>query len=163
MIWRFTGTPCSGESCPGWQRLDRNFKTVAILGAGDKLFQLHDDGMIWRFTGTACSGESCPGWQRLDNNSRTGMLAAGDDLYQLHTDPIYQLHNDGWIWRYTGEECDGDFCPGWERLDNNPHTRNIVGAGAQLFQLHDNGKITIPRRWRSSARGRNYFNCITMG
>ena len=141
MIWRFTGTPCSGDSCPGWERLDRNSKTVGILGAADRLFQLHDDGMIWRFTGTACSGDSCPGWQRLDNNSRTGMIAAGNDLYQLHTDPIYQLHNDGWIWRYTGEECQGDFCPGWERLDRNPRTRNIVGSGAQLFQLHQDGKI----------------------
>jgi hypothetical protein len=141
MIWRYTGTPCSGDSCPGWQRLDNNPKAVAILGAGDRLYQLHDDGWIWRFTGTPCTGDNCPGWQRLDNNSRTGMIAAGDDLYQLHTDPIYQLHNDGWIWRYTGEECQGDFCPGWERLDNNPKTRNIVGSGAQLFQLHQDGKI----------------------
>jgi len=141
MIWRYTGTPCTGDSCPGWQRLDNNPKTVALIAAGDRLYQLHDDGMIWRYTGTPCSGNSCPGWQRLDNNSRTGMVAAGDDLYQLHTDPVYQLHNTGWIWRYTGEECHGDFCPGWERLDNNPNTRDIIGAGAQVFQRHQDGKI----------------------
>ncbi len=29
-IWRYTGTPCSGNSCPGWQRLDNNPKTKAI-------------------------------------------------------------------------------------------------------------------------------------
>jgi hypothetical protein len=26
-IWRYTGTPCSGSSCPGWTRLDNNTKT----------------------------------------------------------------------------------------------------------------------------------------
>ncbi|GLI39950.1 hypothetical protein KI811_01790 [Geobacter hydrogenophilus] len=145
MIWRYTGTPCSGNSCPGWQRLDNNFKTVAIAAAGDRLYQLHDDGWIWRYTGTPCSGNSCPGWERLDNNPRTGMIAPGDDLYQLHTDPLYQLHNDGMIWHYTGQECEGDFCPGWERLDNNPKTRNIVGGDGQLFQLHGDGRI-----WRST-------------
>ncbi|MGI9087326.1 MAG: hypothetical protein ACR2HH_06240 [Chthoniobacterales bacterium] len=154
MIWRFTGTPCNGDSCPGWQRLDNNFKTVGIAAAGDRLFQLHDDGWIWRFTGTPCNGNSCPGWQRLDNNSRTGMLAAGNDLYQLHTDPLYQLHNDGWIWRYSGQECEGEFCGGWQRFDNNAHTRNIVAAGRQLFQLHTDGKI-----WRSTGVPCNGDSC----
>jgi hypothetical protein len=32
-IWRFTGTPYSGNSCPGWQRLDNNPKTEAIAQA----------------------------------------------------------------------------------------------------------------------------------
>ena len=154
MIWRYTGTPCSGNSCPGWQRLDNNFKTVAIAAAGNRLYQLHDDGMIWRYTGTPCSGNSCPGWQRLDNNPRTGMIAAGDELYQLHVDPLYQLHNDGMIWRYTGQECAGDFCPGWERLDNNPKTQNITGADGQLFQLHDDGRI-----WRYTGAPCSGNNC----
>ena len=96
--WRYTGTPCSGDSCPGWQRLDNNSKTVAISAAGGKLYQLHSDGWIWRYTGTPCSGDSLPGWQRLDNNSKTiAISAAGNNLYQLH--------NDGWIWRYTGTPC----------------------------------------------------------
>jgi hypothetical protein len=141
LIWRFTGTPCSGNSCPGWQLLDNNSKTVTIAGAGNRLYQLHVDGWIWQHTGTPCSGNSCPGWRRLDNNPRTGMIVAGDELYQLHTDPLYQLHNDGWIWRYTGYECDAEFCPGWERLDNNPATDDIVAAGAQLFQHHTDGTI----------------------
>jgi len=140
-IWRYTGTPCSGASCPGWQRLDNNSKTVAIQSAGNNLYQMHNDGWIWRYTGTPCSGDSCPGWQRLDNNPRTGMVTSGSELFQLHTDPLYQLHNDGWIWRYTGTTCDGDFCPGWTRLDNNPNTVEIVAAGPQLFQRHKNGMI----------------------
>jgi hypothetical protein len=141
-IWRYTGTPCSGNSCPGWQRLDNNSKTTDLFAAdGAALYQLHNDGWIWRYTGTPCSGNSCPGWQRLDNNPRTGMITAGNQLFQLHVDPVYQMHNDGWIWRYTGQECDGDFCPGWQRLDNNGHTRTIAAAGDQLFQLHDTGRI----------------------
>jgi peptidyl-Asp metalloendopeptidase len=30
MIWRYTGTPCRDGSCPGWQLLDNNPKTIAI-------------------------------------------------------------------------------------------------------------------------------------
>jgi hypothetical protein len=33
-VWRYTGTPCTGESCPGWQRLDNNPKTIAIASGG---------------------------------------------------------------------------------------------------------------------------------
>jgi len=153
-IWRFTGTPCSGNSCPGWQMLDDNSKTVAIQASGNQLYQLHNDGWIWRYTGTPCSGQTCPGWQRLDNNPRTGLIAAGDQLYQLHVDPIFQLHNTGWIWRYTGTECDGDFCPGWERLDNNGATDDIVAAGSQLFQHHTDGSI-----WRYTGTPCNGNSC----
>ena len=74
-IWRFTGTPCSGQNCPGWQRLDNNHKSVSIKSAGTHhhqlLYQLHNDGWIWKYTNYPCSGESCPGWRRLDNNPKT--------------------------------------------------------------------------------------------
>ncbi|HXV06990.1 MAG TPA: hypothetical protein VD791_03110, partial [Burkholderiales bacterium] len=129
-IWRHTGTPCAGDSCPGWQRLDNNHKTVSIVSAGSRIYQLHNDGWIWQGTGTACSSDSCPGWIRLDNNSKTIAIAAADGQ-------LYQLHNDGWIWRYTGTPCSGDSCPGWQRLDNNPKTTAIAAAGSQLYQLHN--------------------------
>jgi hypothetical protein len=147
-IWRYTGTPCTGESCPGWQRLDNNQKTVAIRAAGGTLYQQHSDGWIWRYTGTPCTGESCPGWQRLDNNGNTALIvAAGTRLFQLHADPIYQLHRDGWIWRYTGPACEGESCPGWQRLDKNPKTRAIAASGRDLYQLHNDGWI-----WRYTGR-----------
>ena len=41
-IWRYTGTPCSGASCPGWQRLDKNSRTVSLAAMGSDLFQLHN-------------------------------------------------------------------------------------------------------------------------
>ena len=140
-IWRYTGTPCSGTSCPGWQMLDNNIKAVAIAAAGDQLYESHNDGMIWRYTGTACSGSSCPGWQMLDNNPLTGLVAAANNVYQLHTDPVYQLHNDGSLWRYTGTPCDGDFCPGWAMLDNNRATVAAAASGGQFYQLHNDGSI----------------------
>ncbi|MFZ0935866.1 MAG: hypothetical protein ACLP6W_23320 [Bryobacteraceae bacterium] len=141
-IWRYTGTPCSGTSCPGWQMLDDNIKAVAIAAAGDQLYELHNDGMIWRYTGTPCSSStSCPGWQMLDDNALTGMIAAADNLYQLHTDPLYQLHTDGSLWRYTGTECDGDFCPGWAQLDDNSATVAMAAAEGQFYQLHNDGSI----------------------
>ena len=133
-IWRYTGTPCTGNSCPGWQRLDNNPKTISIASSGNQLFQLHNDGWIWRYTGTPCSGDSCPGWQRLDNNSKTVAIAGGGGQ-------LYQLHNDGWIWRYTGVPCSGNSCPGWERLDNNPKTQEIVAVGDCLYQRHNDGWI----------------------
>jgi len=51
MIWKFTGAPCAGSSCPGWQMLDNNTKTVDIAADGGAVYQLHNDGMIWRYTG----------------------------------------------------------------------------------------------------------------
>jgi V8-like Glu-specific endopeptidase len=133
-VWRYTGTPCSGESCPGWQLLDNNAATLRISAAGNNLYQLHNSGRIWRFTGTACSGESCPGWQMLDNNAASiGIVAADNNLYQLH--------NSGRIWRFTGTACSGESCPGWQMLDNNGATVAIVAAGNNLYQLHNSGRI----------------------
>ncbi|WP_137937688.1 M12 family metallo-peptidase [Chitinivorax sp. B] len=133
-IWRYTGVPCSGGSCPGWQMLDNNPKTVQLAAAPGHLYQLHNDGWIWRYTGVPCSGNSCPGWLRLDNNAKTVAIAAdGANLYQLH--------KDGWIWRYTGVPCSGNSCPGWQRLDNNPKTIAVSAAGGNLYQLHKDGWI----------------------
>ncbi len=133
-IWRYTGTPCSGNSCPGWQKYDNNAATVRIAASGTKLYQLHNSGKIWESTGTPCSGNFCPGWKMLDNNPATiGIATDGTQLYQLH--------NTGKIWRYTGTPCSGNSCPGWKMLDNNPATIAIAADRGKLYQLHNNGKI----------------------
>ena len=141
-IWKHTGTPCSGQSCPGWTKLDNNPRSTAVNGG---LYQDHHDGRIWKATGAACSGNSCLGWRMLDNNPRTKFSLAADSdndkLYQLHAPKLYQLHNNGAIWQSTGHRCDGDSCGGWQKLDNNPHTKAITASAGKLFQLHDNGKI----------------------
>lgn len=135
LIWRYTGTPCTGASCPGWQLLDNNPASQRITpAAGGNLYQLHNSGRIWRFTGTPCTDNSCPGWQLLDNNAATiSITAVGNDLYQLH--------NSGRIWRFTGVACSGESCPGWQLIDNNPATLTITAAGGQLYQLHNSGRI----------------------
>jgi hypothetical protein len=133
-IWRHTGVACSGDSCPGWTRLDNNIKTVNIAAGADRLYQLHQDGWIWRATGVPCTGESCPGWTRLDNNRKTLAIAAGGG-------DLYQLHNDGRIWKSTGAACSGDSCPGWRMLDNNSATLAIAASGDKLYQLHRDGQI----------------------
>jgi len=152
-IWKSTGAACAGNVCSGWVRIDNNSMTEAIAATGDLVYQLHQNGAMWRYTGTPCSGDLCRGWQQIDNNSRTSMIVAADPktmgsadpVYQLHNDPLYQLHDDGRIWRSTGQDCDGQNCPGWQRLDNNARTLAIAAAGRQLFQLHNDGSI-----WRST-------------
>ena len=42
---------------------------------------------------------------------------------------LYQRHEDGRIWKYTGPPCSGDSCPGWRQLDNNPKTDGITAGG----------------------------------
>jgi CubicO group peptidase (beta-lactamase class C family) len=50
---------------------------------------------------------------------------------------LFQLHNDGKIWQYTGTPMSG-----WQLLDNNPATKAIISPpGGGLYQLHNNGKI----------------------
>jgi ribosomal protein L24E len=82
-IFRFTGTPCSGGSCPGWQMLDNKNAAIAITAAARGLLQLHNDGSIWRFGSTPCTGSSCPGWQQLDRNPNAiGILASDAGFFQ---------------------------------------------------------------------------------
>lgn len=146
-IWRYTGTPCSGGSCPGWELLDNNQETVSIVAAGRHLYQRHKDGKIWRYKGGPCNGTSCPGWQLLDNNQDTAEITAGGIPAQTE---LYQRHKNGKIWRYTGEPCNGTSCLGWQLLDNNTKTQEITatvrmrsnGVPVQaLYQRHIDGKI----------------------
>jgi len=62
----------------------------------------------------------------------TAIAAAGNQLFELH--------NDGKIWRYSGNPC-GNFCPSWQMLDNNPSAVGIASGGTELYQLHNDGSI----------------------
>jgi hypothetical protein len=49
--------------------------------------------------------------------------------------PLFQLHNDGSIWEYTGT-------PFWKKLDDNRATTAItVSDFGILYQLHNDGSI----------------------
>jgi hypothetical protein len=45
------------------------------------------------------------------------------------------------IWAATGAPCVGSSCPGWQLLDNNPHSARIASSSTALYQLHDTGEI----------------------
>ena len=75
---------------------------------GFELYQMRSDGTVRVY-------HPYTGWVMLDNNPKTSMIVAGDALYQLH--------NDGKIWRYNGPPITG-----WEMLDNNPKTKTIVAS-----------------------------------
>ena len=85
---------------------------------------------------TAIGNAAFTSWEPLDNNPATVEIVAGGGQ-------LYQRHNSGMIWRYTGQPCGGGGCPGWEPLDNNPATVAIVvdGSNGQLYQRHNNGVI----------------------
>lgn len=70
-----------------------------------------------------------PAWQLLDNNAAT--ISAISDAGNL-----YQLHNSGKIWRYTGPPVTG-----WQEIDNNPASKKIVTSAGYLYQLHNTGRI----------------------
>jgi hypothetical protein len=127
-FFQYTGTPCSGGSCPGWVEIDDNSLTGWIV-AGSALYQQHTDRSIWQYAGTPCNGTSCPGWFELDDNPNTGnreIFAGQGTVYQLH-------ESDASVWQYTGTPCNGTSCPGWVRLDDNTSTWNIVAGPANFY------------------------------
>jgi hypothetical protein len=72
-----------------------------------------------------------PQWLELDDNPATvDIVAAGGRLYQRH--------NTGRIWIYTGTPHTG-----WQELDDNPATAQIAADGGALYQRHTNGNLWI--------------------
>ncbi len=68
-------------------------------------------------------------WQLLDTNAASVSITAdGGNLYQMH--------NTGRIWKYTGTPITG-----WQELDNNPATKAIAASGGNLYQIHNTGRI----------------------
>jgi hypothetical protein len=55
----------------------------------------HGAGKCGRFTGSSNFTPSQTAWQELDNNAATVAIVASGNA-------LYQLHNTGLIWRYTG-------------------------------------------------------------
>jgi predicted Zn-dependent protease len=74
-------------------------------------------------------GGRFPDWQQLDANPATSAITAANN-------ELYQLHDTGSIWRYTGTPMTG-----WQQLDANPATKAITAANNELYQLHDTGSI----------------------
>ncbi|WP_144394089.1 hypothetical protein [Pleionea sediminis] len=105
---------------------------ISLVQAG-QTYTLGDDGVIRALVDDNCSVNDCT-WTELDRNPATDSIVADES-------GLYQMHNSGAIWRFTGRPCDADFCYGWVQLDNNVRTKQIVVADGQLYQRHDNGSI----------------------
>ncbi len=102
-------------------------------------YRLQKDGSIWHDS------------VKLDNNPKTVAIDADRN-------GLYQLHDSGWIWRYTGTPCNNDLkleCPGWEKLNNNPKTIAIDANGNELYQLHIDGSI-----WQYTGTPCNNNECL---
>lgn len=119
-IWQWNGRYCDSGDCPSWSMIDNNRRTRKILAAPGNLFQVHDNGRIWKWQGRRCDGASCPYWDLLDNNPRTRMIGAGAQPYvsdfsaeEPGPAPLYQVHNDGAVWRWEGERCTPRGCLSW--------------------------------------------------
>jgi hypothetical protein len=126
-IWTYTGTPCSGTSCTGWQELDDNNESVRIAATGTNLYQLWNNGEIWEYTGTPCVSSTCSGWKNLFNNPNTFELVAGGNQK-------YQLEDNGKLWQYIGGTD-------WRLLDDNKTITSMVAASDGVFELHNNGAV----------------------
>jgi hypothetical protein len=44
--WVYTGKPCNGGACLGWQQIGGNQPAVSIVAAGLQLYQRHSNGSI---------------------------------------------------------------------------------------------------------------------
>jgi V8-like Glu-specific endopeptidase len=120
-IWRYNGTPMVG-----WELLDTNSATVELATDGSTLYQRHSgSGAIWRYTGVPLFG-----WERVGGNTQTKTIVAARGL---ENGWLYELHNDGKIWRFNSTNAPGE---GWELLDSNPSTIAIAAERDNLYQLH---------------------------
>jgi hypothetical protein len=89
----------------------------------------HGAGACGRYLGDSDFAPPQAAWEELDNNPATAAIVADGNQ-------LYQRHNTGLIWRYTGTPLTG-----WQLLDNNPATAEIVADGNQLYQRHNTGLI----------------------
>jgi hypothetical protein len=139
---------CKDKACfGGWFLLDNNRQTVAIASYCE-LYQMHNDGSIFHYTGRGtaqdqCTGGFCGNWEQLDQNAQTKTIVVGAPYFDLNSPPVlYQMHNDGAIFRKNNKPCAEPACfGGWDLLDHNPSTTVIIAGLNGLYQMHSDGNI----------------------
>lgn len=112
----------------------------AVPAGAQQVVALSGDGTMRMLADPGCTGTSCP-WALIDSNRRSVAVAATRES-------LFQLHDNGAIWLWRGQPCEGTSCPHWTRVDNNAGTRAIAANRSHLFQLHENGEIW---RWLGRA------------
>jgi len=140
---------CTEPACfGGWFLFDNNKSTTAIA-AYCELYQMHNDGSIFHYIGKGTAqdqcttGGFCENWKQLDQNAQTKAIAVGAPYSTQNVPPfLYQLHNDGSIFRKNDKACADAACfGGWDTLDLNPRTVEIAAGFNGLYQRHGDGKI----------------------
>jgi len=147
---------CTQGFCTTWSVIDQESPEtfepsvvtplVTLSGYG-YLYQLHHNPSINDFTMWEYEGSR--GWNELDSNGATKSLVAGPMGY---TPYLFQLHNTGRLWQFTGAICNAGGCPGWILLDSNLIKQIVVAGGyyngqtnnfniPPLVQLHYDGPI----------------------
>ena len=107
--------PARASAAPAGRCSTTTRDTVAITAGGNQLYQLHRDGRIWRSTGAAVpAARAAPAGRcstttraRRDRRRRQPALSAAPRRSDLALD---------------GRRVQGESCPGWQMLDNNPRT-----------------------------------------
>lgn len=110
---------------------------AAAPARAERVVTVSGNGTMRILANPGCAGDACE-WVDIDRNGRTTSVAATQDK-------IFQLHDNGLIWRWKGLPCADGGCPYWAMIDNNRHSVAIVGNDDTLFQLHNNGSVW---RWK---------------
>ena len=125
-IFRYTGTPCNGNSCPGWQMLDNDLRNRRIVAGGETFYRmtirpthLGSVRRLYKFTGAPCVGGTCSSWQLIAGGPMIKVAANPSEVYAVDA-----THNR--MWRYNGAPCIPTHCPAWDALDKNPKTSTIT-------------------------------------
>ena len=118
--------------------------SIVVCGAlhAESVVARSGDGTLRILEDPNCSPSTCA-WVDIDRNPRTTEITATEDA-------IFQLHDNGDIWRWRGEICNSTSCPHWDKIDSNSQSISIVAGHTNLFQLHENGAIFI---WNDFCEG----------
>jgi hypothetical protein len=116
-----------------------------------QFYTLRSSGEIRGFNGSgggACNNGVCLHWSVLDANPDTAEIAASGHK-------LYQRHNTGLVWEFTGVQCSQfDFCPGWQLIANDSRTIQLVAGGSSLYMFQQSGAI-----WKYTGTPCNSTGC----
>ena len=111
----------------GWELLDTNTATVEVATDGST----STSAMAAPAPSGATPGTPFIGWERVGGSVTTKTIVA---TRGLENGWLYELHNDGKIWRFNSNNAAGR---GWELLDQqHQHRRHRPADRDRLYQLH---------------------------
>ena len=106
----------------------------------EQLYLINDENRVYLYADET--------WVEIDNTGNTVSLTGTNTV-------AYQLNEEGQILRYMNTPCTASVCVGWDLLDNNSRTAEIVADNERgtLYQRHDTGWIWVHDGSRCGASG----------